>query len=64
MGIYCCQIIRSNATIQNKGTFVCGVLKPYECIDQIGIFDKSCHIFYQRLEKVLLQRVTYLSQKS
>ena len=45
MGIYCCQMIRPNETIQNEGTVVCDVTELGECIDQIGIFDKSCLIY-------------------
>ena len=64
MGIYCCQMVRSNATIQNEGTFVTWQ-KLRECIDQIGYFRQiMSYIFYKRLKKVLLQRVTYLSQNS
>ena len=44
MGIYCCKMLGSNATIQNEGTFLFDVTELGEYNDQIDFFDKSCLI--------------------
>ena len=58
-------MIRSNATIQNEGTFLCDVTETQLNALIILYFRHiMSYIFYQKLKKVLLQRVTYLSQNS
>ena len=38
--------------------------KLNDCIDQIGIFDKSFLIYLPKTEKLFFRKITYLSQNS